>query len=582
MRARYTLFLFFLCFLSTCNCLNKDPIPCNVSSSASSSSCIAALYYVPDKPKTIKETTALFGVPASAVGVTDNGFLVTVTCSCLADHQQFIWHTNYKVQTGDTWNLLSEKFGMMVVEKQDKQLITSMDVMLDILCGCVTGFELVTYNIKPGDTLYTISLKFKVDMEEIRRFNNITHDSSLIFAGDNIFIPTSENNISRLIVHDEKEDEEPNKNVEKRTSKLKKHVVLMISLAVGVIFVSISTIFWVYYKKRQRQEQKINNSRQSSLSSFPSSIRATVFPYSEVCKATSNFNISKKVGQGSYGSVYHGNLRGFDVAIKQMKNTKSKEFFAELNVLCKVHHSNLVELIGYSAGAESLFLVYGFAVNGTLSDHLHNPSEKGHKPLPWHTRVEIAIDVAKGLEYIHSHVKPFCVHRDVKTSNILLDSNYRAKISDFGLVKLLEQSAEDGASASKIVGTFGYLSPEYVRDGCISPKCDVYAFGVVLMELITGQQALSKLPSDENGYAEHQSLVDQMLSTLESIQDRMNKLAHIVDSNLSHYHKESLFQMAMLSKECVNNYWKNRPSMSHVVLCLSHIAGSAVFAPEHY
>ncbi|XP_039125245.1 lysM domain receptor-like kinase 3 [Dioscorea cayenensis subsp. rotundata] len=526
---------------------------------------MAALYYVPDKPKTIKETAALFGVPASAAGGTDNGFLVTVTCSCLADHQEFIWHTNYKVQTGDTWNLLSEKFGMMVVEKQDKQLIASMDVMLDILCGCVTGFELVTYNIKPGDTLYTISLKFKVDMEEIRRFNNITHGSSLIFAGDTIFIPTSENNISRLIVHDEKEDEESYKKVEKRTSKLKKQVVLMISLAVGVIFVSISTIFWVYYEKRQRQEQKIysknsslphnfpsEDSRQSSLSSFPSSIRATVFPYSEVCKAKSNFNLSKKVGQGSYGSVYHGNLRGFDVAIKQMKNTKSKEFFAELNVLCKVHHSNLVELIGYSAGAESLFLVYEFAVNGTLSDHLHNPSEKGYKPLPWHTRVEIAIDVAKGLEYIHSHVKPFCVHRDVKTSNILLNSNYRAKISDFGLVKLLEQFPEDGASASKIVGTFGYLSPEYVRDGYVSPKCEVYAFGVVLMELITGQRALSKLPSDENEYTEHQSLVDQMLSTLETIQDRMNKLTHIVDSNLSHYHKDSLFQVQKILPQLLN------------------------------
>ncbi|KAJ0977786.1 hypothetical protein J5N97_013260 [Dioscorea zingiberensis] len=568
-----------------------------MSCSTLSSSCDAVLYYVPaEQPKSIKETATLFGVPANVVGRTYNGFLVTVTCSCLADHQAFIWHTNYKVQTGDTWKLLSEKFGLLVVERQDKQLLASMHVTLDILCGCLTGFELVTYSIQPGDTLYTISLKFEVGIDEIRKLNNVSNGSSLIHAGDTFFIPTLVNGISHLIVH----NEESNGNIEKRSSKQKNHLVLIISLAAGVIFVSILTVFWVYHEKRKRQEKKFHSentsftdklssrdSRQSPSSSFPSSIRATVFPYSEVCEATSNFDVSEKVGQGSYGCVYRGNLRGLDVAIKQMKNTKSKEFFAELNVLCKVYHNNLVELIGYSAGAESLFLVYEFAENGALSEHLHNPSAKGHKPLPWHTRLEIAIDVAKGLEYIHSHVKPFCVHRDVKTSNILLDSNYRAKISDFGLVKLLEQSPEVGAAASKIVGTFGYLSPEYVRDGCVSPKCDVYAYGVVLMELITGQPALSKLPSDGSGYTEHHSLVDLMLSTLESWQDRMNKLSQIVDPNLTHYHKDSLLKMALLSKDCVNEDWKQRPNMSQVCLCLSHIVGSmktgsAVFDPYNY
>eukprot|EP01018_Ginkgo_biloba_P013951 Gb_30505 [translate_table: standard] len=216
-----------------------------------------------------------------------------------------------------------------------------------------------------------------------------------------------------------------------------------------------------------------------------------VFMYDEILAATDNFGESKKIGKGSYGSVYLGNLRDKEVAIKQMINTKSKEFLAELKVLCKVHHTNLVELIGYSVGGEHLFLIYEFAKNGALSDHLHDPITKGYQPLSWISRVQIALDSAKGLEYIHENTKPRFIHRDVKTSNILLDVDLRAKIADFGLAKLSEHSTEGGMMTG-VVGTFGYLAPEYVRDGHATTKSDVYAFGVVLMELITGQEALRK------------------------------------------------------------------------------------------
>ncbi|GBG80031.1 hypothetical protein CBR_g30400 [Chara braunii] len=127
--------------------------------------------------------------------------------------------------------------------------------------------------------------------------------------------------------------------------------------------------------------------------------------------------------------------------------------------------------------------------NGTLSQHLHNPANYGYKPLRWNERVQIALDAARALEYIHEHTTPRYVHRDIKSNNILLDKNMRAKVADFGLTKLIRENS-DGNSQTRLVGTFGYMAPEYARFGEISTKVDVYAFGVVLLELVSGKEAI--------------------------------------------------------------------------------------------
>ncbi|KAK9280586.1 hypothetical protein L1049_014280 [Liquidambar formosana] len=150
------------------------------------------------------------------------------------------------------------------------------------------------------------------------------------------------------------------------------------------------------------------------------------------------------------------------------------------------------------------------------------------------------------------------------------------QIADFGLVKLLEHSPEVGAAASRIVGTFGYLAPEYVRDGCVTTKSDVYSFGVVLMELLTGQPALSRDANPENDqYSEHRSVVEYILSALNDTDDSFTKLIQCIDPNLTHYDKDSLIQMALLSKDCVDDDWNRRPDMCKVVLRLSHILMSS-------
>ncbi|XP_028108627.1 lysM domain receptor-like kinase 3 isoform X3 [Camellia sinensis] len=507
------------------HCFRGNAMSCNVSLTES---CPALLYYVPKIPRTLEETTSLFHVNSSSVNRTVDGFSIAVDCSCPAGHSEFTWHTDYMVQHGDTWESILEKFASFVVEKPDKTLIESQTISLDLVCGCSKGVEVVSYRVESGDTLFTICSRFNTVVNKTAELNKLDNPR-LIYAGDVIFIPES-GGLKNLILVDD--------NGLKVKSKFKYPIDVIVGVFLAVVTVVpflVFIIFWRYHYKRKGLRQSKGSTRELKFSpcnfnslnsptkcgetivaSFNSD-KATVFPYNEVCDATLNLSMSLKIGQGSYGSVYLGKLRGDDVAIKQMNNTKSKEFMSELNILCRVHHTNLIKLIGYAAGGDSLFLVYELAQNGALSDHLHNPT-----------------------------------------------------IADFGLVKLLEHAPDADTAASRIVGTFGYLAPEYVRDGRITTKSDVYSFGVVLMELLTGQPALSRDASPGNiQYVEHRSLVEYMLSVLEN-NDPFTELSQCIDPTLTHYHKDSLLQMALLSKDCVDDDWNRRPDMCEVVLRLSH------------
>ncbi|PIA24784.1 hypothetical protein AQUCO_29300001v1 [Aquilegia coerulea] len=181
--------------------------------------------------------------------------------------------------------------------------------------------------------------------------------------------------------------------------------------------------------------------------------KSVEFSYKELAQATDNFSLANKIGQGGFGAVYYAELRGEKAAIKKMDMQASKEFLAELKVLTHVHHLNLVRLIGYCVKG-SLFLVYEFIENGNLSEHLRGSARE---PLSWPTRVQIAQDSARGLEYIHEHTVPVYIHRDIKSANILIDKNFHGKVADFGLAKLTEVGS---SLQTRLVGTFGYMPPE--------------------------------------------------------------------------------------------------------------------------
>ncbi|PKI40272.1 hypothetical protein CRG98_039297 [Punica granatum] len=223
------------------------------------------------------------------------------------------------------------------------------------------------------------------------------------------------------------------------------------------------------------------------------------FSLAELKNATKNFRSDSFIGEGGFGCVFKGWLdantlvptrpgSGMVVAIKKLKTggfQGHKEWLAEVNYLGQLHHENLVKLIGYCAESDNRLLVYECMPRGSLENHLFR---KGIQPIAWATRMNIAVGVARGLSFLHS-LDANVIYRDLKASNVLLDSDFNAKLSDFGL-------ARDGPTGDKshvstrVVGTRGYAAPEYVATGHLTPKSDVYSFGVLLLELLTGKRAL--------------------------------------------------------------------------------------------
>ncbi|CAN0914422.1 LysM domain receptor-like kinase 3 [Linum grandiflorum] len=293
--------------------------------------------------------------------------------------------------------------------------------------------------------------------------------------------------------------------------------------------------------------------------------KSVEFSYEELSKATDDFSLANKIGQGGFGAVYYAELRGEKAAIKKMDMQASKEFFAELKVLTHVHHLNLVRLIGYCVEG-SLFLVYEFIENGNLSQHLRG-SER--EPLSWSARVQIALDSARGLEYIHEHTVPVYIHRDIKSANILIDKNYRAKVADFGLTKLTEVGST--SLPTRLVGTFGYMPPEYAQYGDVSPKVDVYALGVVLYELISAKEAIVK-PNGSN--TESRGLVALFEDVLDQ-PDPQEDIRKLVDPRLGdNYPLDAVRKMAQLAKACTQENPQLRPSMRSIVVALMTLSSA--------
>ncbi|KAJ6671362.1 hypothetical protein OIU85_015145 [Salix viminalis] len=220
--------------------------------------------------------------------------------------------------------------------------------------------------------------------------------------------------------------------------------------------------------------------------------------------ATRGFAEENVIGEGGYGVVYRGVLQdGSVVAVKNLLNNKGqaeKEFKVEVEAIGKVRHKNLVRLIGYCAEGARRMLVYEYVDNGNLEQWLHGDVGPV-SPLTWFIRMKIAIGTAKGLAYLHEGLEPKVVHRDVKSSNILLDRKWNPKVSDFGLAKLL--GSEASYVTTRVMGTFGYVSPDYASTGMLNEGSDVYSFGILLMEMITGRS-----PIDYSRPAGEMNLVD--------------------------------------------------------------------------
>ncbi|KAL0369949.1 UNVERIFIED_CONTAM: putative serine/threonine-protein kinase PBL16 [Sesamum angustifolium] len=289
----------------------------------------------------------------------------------------------------------------------------------------------------------------------------------------------------------------------------------------------------------------------------------TVFAFHELKTMTGNFRQDYMLGGGGFGNVYKGyiseDLKGIEpipVAVKVHDGDNShqghREWLAEVIFLGQLSHPNLVKLIGYCCEDEHRVLIYEYMSRGSVENNLFS---KVLLPLPWSTRMKIAFGAAKGLAFLHEAKKPV-IYRDFKTSNILLDQEYNAKLSDFGLAKDGPEGDKSHVS-TRIMGTYGYAAPEYIMTGHLTPRSDVYSFGVVLLELLTGRKSL-----DKSRPAREQNLTDWAIPLLKE----KKKLANIVDPRLGgDYPMKGVQKAAMLAYHCLNRNPKARPLMRDIV-----------------
>ncbi|XP_047073603.1 cold-responsive protein kinase 1-like [Lolium rigidum] len=293
----------------------------------------------------------------------------------------------------------------------------------------------------------------------------------------------------------------------------------------------------------------------------PGGNKVRVFSYSELRKGTHDFSEANKIGEGGFGSVFRGRLKdGTVVAVKVLSAISKqgiKEFFTELTAISDIVHENLITLVGCCAEGSHRILVYNYLENNSLA---HTLLGKGYSSirLNWRVRVKIAVGIAHGLAFLHEEIRPPIIHRDIKASNILLDKDLTPKISDFGLARLLPPNATHVSTC--VAGTIGYLAPEYAVRGQVTKKSDIYSFGVLLLEIVSGRcNHNNRLPYED------QFLLERTWRCYEE-----GQLEKIIDADLEDdLDAEEACRFLKVGLLCTQDAMKLRPNMTNIVRMLS-------------
>lgn len=333
--------------------------------------------------------------------------------------------------------------------------------------------------------------------------------------------------------------------------------VTVIILVLVSVALALLTIWFCFLRKRHKGAPKARDELTLDTNNAESSFN---FDFPTIKAATDNFSIANKLGQGGFGAVYKGKLQnGQEIAVKRLSTNSGQgdqEFMTEVLLLANLQHRNLVKLLGFCLQGDDRLLVYEFVPNTSLDRFLFDPKKRAS--LDWETRSKIIMGIARGLLYLHEDSRLKIVHRDLKTSNILLDAEMNPKIADFGVARLFEiDQTQD--NTSRIVGTRGYMAPEYVLSGQFSIKSDVFSFGVIVLEIISGQK---------NSCFHRAGGVEDLLHYGWKVWNEGTSLDMIDDTGTTNFSRSEATRLIHISLLCVQEDAASRPTMASVVLML--------------
>ncbi|KAK7300389.1 hypothetical protein RJT34_11233 [Clitoria ternatea] len=534
---------------------------------------------------------------------------VPVNCSCSGPYYQH--NTSYTLKTpGETYFTVANNTYQALTTCQaliaqnrygERDLTAGLNVHVPLRCACPTqkqrdaGFKyLLTYLVSRGESASSIAEIFGVDEQSVLDANELSSDS-VIFYFTPLLVPLKTEppvNIQRAASPPENSPPPPPVTPAGNGDSGSSKKWVIVGVVVGVVvlvIVALALFFLCFY--RRRREQSFSPAKPASASTITEGTNKvsdttpttqswsissegiryaieslTVYKFEDLQNATGFFSEDNRIK----GSVYRASLKGDFAAVKVLKGDVS----SEINILKRINHTNIIRLSGFCVHKGDTYLVYEFAENDSLDDWLHTEKKyKNSMALSWMQRVQIAHDVADALNYLHNYASPPHIHKNLKSGNVLLDGNFRAKVSNFGLARVVEDKGDGGFQLTRhVVGTQGYMPPEYIENGLITPKMDVFAFGVVILELLSGQEAIS---GDKNGSGEQ--MLSAIVSEVLEGENVREKLRGFMDPTLrDEYPLDLAYSMAEIAKRCVARDVNSRPNISEVFMTLSKIQSSTL------
>ncbi|XP_068344550.1 lysM domain receptor-like kinase 4 [Pyrus communis] len=531
--------------------------------------------------------------------------IVPINCSCSGEYYQR--NTSHVVVHGDTTFIIANNTlqGLSTCQamlsqnanRTTKYLYTGDRLNVPLRCACPTknqtdlGFKyLLTYLVAPGDYVSLISNRFGPfgsDTGRTLEANGLSEQDSTILSFSTLLVPLKNPPNSSQIVEPPSSSPSPPATppatpppASNNSNKIWVYALVGALGGGGLVLVIGVIIFCAFFRRSTKkgfdpviasesfealeksQEKKVEEegSRDflESLSGIARSLK--VYKFEELQRATDGFSTAYLIK----GSIYRAKINEDLAAIKEMNGDVSKE----INLLKKISHSNIIRLSGVCFNDGHSYLIYEYAVNGPLSDWIYNSSNDG-KFLNWTQRIQIMLDVASGLHYLHSFTTPPHVHKDVMSSNILLDSDFRAKIANFGLARSTEAPEGEFTLTNHIVGTIGFMAPEYLENGLISPKLDVYAFGVLMLEILTGKEVAM--------FYEKNILLSDVVNSVLNNKDGGQSLREFMDPSMQEsYPPELAVFVIKLIDNCLNKNPTARPGMEEIVQFLSRTMSNSL------